>query len=129
MAPPGEVDSQILRQRQFVIVFQHNRLADGQLEPPGPVAQDIRRDDIQDSLVLLLADLTQAAVAGQDLGTGHQWRPWRRDGVTGGCRASKREGSRASKRRSGPGGNPTISHPFPQDEAECGLAGKGHGEG
>src|SRR3954469_10762236 len=37
--------------------------------------------------------------------------------LTGGCRASKR--------RSGPSGNPTISHLFPQDEAGCGLAGEG----
>jgi hypothetical protein len=96
MAPPGEVDGQILRQRHFVVVFQHNRLADGQVEPPGPVEQDIRSDEVQHSLVLLLADLTQAAVAGQDLRTGHQRRPWQRRAERGLSRAQKR-GSRGEQ--------------------------------
>ena len=102
-AQPGEVDGQILRQRQFVVVFQHNRLADGQVEPPGPVEQDVRSDDVQHSLVLLLADLTQAAVAGQDLGAGHRWRPWRR-------RKTGRRLPRAQER--GNRGEPAAKRPW-----------------
>ena len=93
-----------------------SRLAQSSMTPGAMMSQD--------SLVLFLADLTQAAVAGQDLGPGHQWRPWRRR--RGGRRLPREQtrrhpGEQAAKR---PCWRPRHPHPLPQDEARYGLAGE-----
>src|ERR1700710_2902939 len=63
-----------------MLAFEEHRLALRQVEPLGPLQHDVWRDDVQDSLVMLLADLAQATVAGQDLGPDHRWRPRQRRG-------------------------------------------------
>ena len=79
-ARSGQVGGKILHERQFVLVFEHHRLALRHADPLGPVQQDVRGDVAKDSVVMFIADLAQATVAGQDLGPGHRSQPWLRIG-------------------------------------------------
>jgi hypothetical protein len=78
--PAGLIDRQILGEQQFQVALEQQGSALRQAKPLGPVRDGVRSDDIEDSLVLFLADLPQVTVAGQDLTPGYRRR--RRDGLS-----------------------------------------------
>jgi hypothetical protein len=82
-AQPGQINRQILGEHNFIFAVRYHRPALRQIDPPGPVEQHVGSGDVQDSLVLFLADLAQVTIAGQDLGTGHRRQPWRRHRADG----------------------------------------------
>jgi hypothetical protein len=48
----------ILHERHVMLASEYRRSTLRQAEPLGPVQHDARGDDVQDSLVVFLADLT-----------------------------------------------------------------------